>query len=113
VVAKSVLKFGQLDAFRINGRDHLIELLLRRDDDPAGRNDLPLFQKVFPDFPELFDSGTEVLNLVAAPSYMLTYFVDDEDQSLSLSSSSPEFKGAFDDLAHGDSSVPISLGVRP
>ena len=110
-VVEAILKFGQINSFGINGSDHFIQLLLGRDDDPTRSDDLAGLQQVFADSAELFDGRPQVFDLVATAGHMLAHFVNDEDECLALPPSSPEFKRPFHDLADGDGSVSIPLGV--
>jgi hypothetical protein len=72
-----------------------------------------LLEEVLPNLAELLDRGAEVFDLVAAAGYVLAHFVDDEDQGLALPPPSPKLEGALDDLADGDRSIAVPLGMRP
>jgi hypothetical protein len=101
-VVEAVLELRQFDPLRVDGGDHLVELLLRGDDDPAGCNDLAGFQQVLADLAKLLDGGTQVFDLVAATGNVLPYFVDDEDQRLAGAATAGKLKRPFHDLADGD-----------
>jgi hypothetical protein len=110
---EAVLQLGDVDALGVNSSDHFIELLLRRDHNPARRGNLPLLHQVFPNLAELLDGGAQVFDFVAAAGDVLTHFIDDEDECLAFSPPSPKLEGALDDLAHCDRSIPVPLGMGP
>ena len=91
-MAEAVLELGQFDPLRVDGGNDFVELLLRRDDDPAGGDDLAGFQQVLADLAELLHGGTQVFDLVAAAGDVLPHFVDDEDQGLAGAAAAPSSK---------------------
>ena len=74
-----------------------------------GADDLAGLQQVLADLAELLDGGPQVFDLVAAAGHVLADLVDDEDKRLALSSSAPELKRAFDELAHRDRGDLVAL----
>ena len=101
-VVEAVLELRQFDPLRVDGGNHLVELLLRGDDDPAGCDDLAGFQQVLADLAKLLDGGTQVFDLVAAAGDVLPHFIDDEDQRLAGAATAGKLERPLDDLADGD-----------
>ena len=112
-IVKAVLELGQFDPLGVDGRDHFIQLLLGRDDDPDGCDDLAGLEQVLADLAELLHGGPQVFDLVAAAGDVLAHFVDDEDQRLAGAATAGKLEGPLDDLADGDGGIPVPLGVRP
>ena len=111
-VVEAVLELRQFDPLRVDGGDHLVELLLRGDDDPAGCDDLPGFQQVLADLAKLLDGGTQVFDLVAAAGDVLPHLVDDEDQCLAGAATTGKLERPLDDLADRDRRLTARMRPR-
>jgi hypothetical protein len=107
------LQLGQFDPLRFNSGNHLIELFLRGDDNPARSDDLTRSDEVLADFAELLDRGAQVFDLVTAAGHVLTHLINDEDERLAGPPSTEEIEGPLNNLAHRDGGVSVALGVRP
>ena len=112
-IREAVLHRSESDLLRVDGRNHFLQLLLGRDHDPNGRNDLVGLGKALADLAELLHGRPQVFDLVAAAGDVLPHFVDDENQRLAGTAAAGKLEGPFDDLLHGDGGVAVPLRMRP